>query len=156
LVFHRHGGAPIQDLLAAITQPRAEPEPVGHNVLPSRISQADFAHFKRQVLIIGEEDISGVYQAWWLANTLFPETAISTRISLAECALHELLTEHLIRLVRDDELPEQSEVPQSEQQTVLREWAVWTWDDPGCRAFFETTPAGTEALGYPAESDSDL
>ncbi len=114
------------------------------------ISAREFATLKREVLILAEEDVSGVYQAWWAANRMFPDTSLSTRLRLAERALRELLSEGLIRLVRDDSDPDASEVPPSEHEAVLREWAVWTWDDPACRAFFETTAPGTEAVGRPA------
>jgi hypothetical protein len=60
------------------------------------LRERSFGEFKWELLASGMEDIQGVYEAWWSANTWYPHRPLSERLSMAVRALRELLAEGLI------------------------------------------------------------
>jgi hypothetical protein len=96
----------------------------------------NFDAFKQEILWAGEEDVTGVYEAWWRANTLYPAEPLSVRLAYAERAVRELAAEGLIILCRGTwETAADSPIPVSEHDSVLREWETWAIPE-GPRIFF--------------------
>jgi hypothetical protein len=89
--------------------------------------------------------VNGVYEAWWLANSMFPEQVLSERLAVAEQAIRELLAEGLIVFVRDDEHPQGSEISSSETEEILKRWDTWNVADEGIKVHFKITKAGAAA-----------
>ena len=50
------------------------------------VRERDFGEFKWELLASGMEDIQGVYEAWWYANTWYPNRPLSERLNMAERA----------------------------------------------------------------------
>jgi hypothetical protein len=108
----------------------------------------DLAAVRAEVLSSATEDLTGVYEAWWTANTMHPELALSTRLALAEEALNSLLSDGLVVLSRGS-WESQVPVPEHDVERVLREHKTWAVDDATDRIFFEATAAGRIAYGLP-------
>ncbi|MCM0622812.1 hypothetical protein [Nocardioides bruguierae] len=108
----------------------------------------DLAAVRAEILSAATEDLTGVYEAWWTANTMRPDLALSARLALAEESLWSLLSDGLVALSRgswESQIP----VPEHEVEQVLREYKTWDVDDAADRIFFEATAAGHAAYGLP-------
>ena len=88
------------------------------------LRERDFGEFKWEILANAAEDIQGVHEAWWQANTWYPNRPVSERIGMAERALRELLAEGLISLVTSQG-GQQSEVARQQHDSVLRQYSAW-------------------------------
>jgi hypothetical protein len=88
------------------------------------LRERDFGEFKWEVLAAASEEIQGVYEAWWQANTWYPNRPVSERIAMAERALRELLAEGLIALVSSVS-GEEAAIPREEHDVVLRAYGTW-------------------------------
>ena len=108
----------------------------------------DLAAMRAEILSSATEDLTGVYEAWWTANTMRPELALSARLALAEEALTSLLSDGLIALSRGS-WESQVPVPEHDVERILREHKTWTVDDETDRIYFEATAAGRLAYGLP-------
>ncbi len=111
-----------------------------------------FGAFKRELLLDAFADVNGVYEAWWRANTLFPERALSERLAMAEQAIRELLAEGLIAMIRDEDDPRGSEIPRSDTEEVLRQSDTWVVAYEGIKVHFTVTSAGAKLVsegGHP-------
>jgi hypothetical protein len=106
------------------------------------VRERDFGEFKWELLASGMEDIQGVYEAWWYANTWYPNRPLSERLNMAERALRELLAEGLIILIGSRDDPEESEIPRARHDHVLRAWDTWTLGSPGIKASYRISDAG--------------
>jgi len=103
-----------------------------------------FAAYKRELLFDAADCVNGVYEAWWRANTLFPERALSERLAMAEQAIRELLAEGLIVLIRDESDPQGSEIPRSDSEEVLRQSGTWVVAYEGIKVHFTVTSVGAK------------
>jgi len=122
--------------------------------MPDAGSLEAFRAYKRELLLNAFAFVNGVYEAWWRANALFPERALSERLAIAEQAIRELLDQGLIVLVRDDNDPKGSEVLGSETEEVLKRWDTWAIGSDGIKVHFTTTNAGEKLVnegGAPEE-----
>jgi len=88
------------------------------------LREPDFGEFKWEILACAAEDRHGVYEAWWQANTWYPNRPVSERMGMAERALRELLAEGLISLVTSQG-GQQSEVAMEQHDPVLRQYSAW-------------------------------
>ena len=105
-----------------------------------------FGAFKRELLLDAFADVNGVYEAWWRANTLFPERALSERLAMAEQAIRELLAEGLIVLIRDEDDPQGSEIPRSETEEALKRFDTWDVAYEGIKVHFTSTSPGDKLV----------
>jgi len=105
-----------------------------------------FGAYKRELLLDAADGVNGVYEAWWRANTLFPERALSERLAMAEQAIRELLAEGLIVLIRDESDPQGSEIPRSDTEEVLRQSGTWLVAYEGIKVHFTVTSAGAKLV----------
>lgn len=116
----------------------------------SKVSDASsygaFVAYKRELLLSAFAYVNGVYEAWWLANRLFPEWALSERLAIAERAIRELLAEGLIILIRDEDDPQGSEIPRSDTEEVLKRFDTWEVAYEGIKVHFTTTRAGDKLV----------
>lgn len=64
------------------------------------MADRSFEEFKAAILFTANEDLTGVYVAWWSANTWYPSWPLSERLHYAERAVRELADEGLIDLFR--------------------------------------------------------
>ena len=108
----------------------------------------DVETIRAELLSAAVEDLTGVYEAWWTANTLRPHLAVSARLALAEAALASLLADGLV-VLRRGSWTRQVDVAERDVDCVLREYSTWTTDDEADRVFFEATPSGRLAYGLP-------
>jgi hypothetical protein len=107
-------------------------------------SERSFGEFKQELLADATTDAFGVYEAWWLANSYFPDRPLSERLAMSERAIRELLAAGLIMLVRDQNDPEGSQIPAEGYGDTLRSWGTWVIGDQRPKAFFWATEAGTQ------------
>lgn len=105
-----------------------------------------FDAYRRELLLDAFAYTNGVYEAWWRANTLFPERALSERLAMAEQAIGDLLAAGLIVLIRDDDDPQGSEVPRSDAEEILKRWDTWAIGSEGIKVHFTTTTAGDKLV----------
>ena len=104
--------------------------------------EASFEDFKLTVVSDASEDWLGVYEVWWQANGWYPGRPVGERLTLAENAVLDLLSEGLVEMYRGESWEgEKSVVPADERDAVLRAWETWTVPD-GPRAFLSATAAG--------------
>jgi hypothetical protein len=101
-----------------------------------------FVDYKWELLHDAFAYTNGVYEAWWRANALFPDRAVSERLAMAEQAMRELLAEGLIVLIRDEADPQGSEIPSSDTEEVLKRIDTWEVAYEGIKVYFTTTSAG--------------
>jgi hypothetical protein len=114
--------------------------------VPDAISAERFGAYKRELLLDAFAYVNGVYEAWWLANRLFPELALSERLAIAERAIRELLVQGLIVLIRDENDPQGSEIPRSETEELLRHFDTWEVAYEGIKVHFTTTSTGDKLV----------
>ena len=110
------------------------------------LSPEGFGAYKRELLLDAFAYVNGVYEAWWLANKRFPDRAVSERLAIAEQAIRELLTEGLIVLIRDEHDPQDSEIPCSDTEEVLKRWDTWAIGSEGIKVHFTITSAGQKLV----------
>ena len=110
-----------------------------------QLRERDFAEFKRELLVNAEEDIQGVCEAWWVANTWYPHHALSHRLRLAEQALRELLAEGLVRLVTWGPGRDLEGIPGERHDETLRSFTTWVVTE-SVKVHFTITPSGSVAL----------
>jgi hypothetical protein len=108
--------------------------------------EGGFGAYKRELLLDAFAYVNGVYEAWWLANRLFPEWTLSERLAIAERAIRELLAQGLIVLIRDESDPRGSEIPHSETEEILRRFDTWEVAYEGIKVHFTTTGAGDKLV----------
>ena len=122
----------------------------GSKCQTSEVSDASslqgFDAYKRELLHDAFAYINGVYEAWWRANALFSERAVSERLAMAEQAIRELLAEGLIVLIRDEDDPQGSEIPRSDTEEVLKRFDTWEVAYEGIKVHFTTTSAGDKLV----------
>ncbi len=106
----------------------------------------DVDKVRAELLSSAVEDLTGVYEAWWTANTLLPMLRLSERLALAEVALQSLVDDGLVTISRGS-WEAQEGVPLREVEPVLREYSTWVVGDEHSRIFFEATDAGRRAYG---------
>ena len=126
-------------------------EPFGESKCQtSEVSDASsfqgFDAYKRELLHDAFAYLNGVYEAWWRANALFPERAVSERLAMAEQAIRELLAEGLIVLIRDEDDPQGSEIPRSDTEEVLKRFDTWEVAYEGIKVHFTSTSAGDKLV----------
>jgi hypothetical protein len=105
------------------------------------LREPTFGEFKRELLFDANMDVTGVYEAWWRANSVFPHHPLSQRLAMAEQALRELLAEGLVILTEDTK--GQRPIPRDRHDECLRSWDTWVVTEKRPRAFFWSTEKGT-------------
>ena len=111
-----------------------------------------YSDLRCAVLIDASEDWTGLYEAWWEANGMFPDLSIGERLVLAERVVHDLVQAGLITLYRgvwDDKLPSRDErslmpISREEISTVLRTYEVWVPTGSTPPVIFATTDQGAD------------
>ncbi len=83
----------------------------------------------------------GVHEAWWEANTLWPERPVSERLRLAEEAMLSALDDGLIVIEVGDCAEKTSRVDDAEARRLLTERATWAIPD-GPKVFMWRTDKG--------------
>lgn len=86
------------------------------------------AELRAELRQMAQKDLFGLYEAWWRANAMYPEAALSERLAVAERAVASLLNAGEIRLCRGT-WQEPAEVPSDETGAVLRDWKSWQVPD---------------------------
>ena len=82
--------------------------------------------FVLQVLGDATDDLTGVYEVLWMANSWYPDWPMSCRVHVAEQAVAKLVGEGLVMLCRGDwEDAADHPVLLEETDAVLRDWATW-------------------------------
>jgi hypothetical protein len=100
------------------------------------------------------DDIPPVLHVWWRANTLYPELPASERLALAEQAMHQVLNDGLIVLIRNRTYPHNmgEEVPPDEYDSVLKRWDTWCTPDEGVALYYKR-PVGVDYIPIPFPLD---
>jgi hypothetical protein len=109
------------------------------------MSEPSFEIYKHEVLSTSTEDLTGVYEALWQANSFYPDRPLSERLAVAERAIHELLSEGLIELQVGTWKTASGDPPVSleEAEKLLKEWSTWAIPD-GPTVFFIATESGKQ------------
>jgi hypothetical protein len=87
-------------------------------------SERSLGEFKRELPTDASTDTFGVYEAWWTANTWYPDRPLSERLAMSELAIRELLAAGPIMLVRNQSDPVHSQIAAEEHDETLRAWAT--------------------------------
>lgn len=86
----------------------------------------DYDDFKADVVSDQDDDIQGVYEVWWHANSWYPDQPLSVRLAIAERVVTDLLSDGRITLVRGEWIgPDHEREPVVDVDTALRDWATW-------------------------------
>ena len=99
---------------------------------------------KYEVVVSANEDVAGVYEVLWMANTWWPTVAASVRLRRAEEAVLWAWKQGLIALYYVPDADGRQLAPH-EVPEALRSWATWAIPQ-GPRIFFWRTPKGEEWL----------
>jgi hypothetical protein len=99
---------------------------------------------KYEVVVSGNEDVTGVHEAWWVANTWWPDLPLSVRLRRAEDAISWASERGLIALYYDASA-EGRQLAAHEVQEALRTWKTWAIPD-GPTLYFWRTDKGEEWL----------
>jgi hypothetical protein len=110
------------------------------------------SHIARtEILDMGLDDATGLYEILWRFNTLWPDMDIGKKYQLADETLRELLALDAVDIIRERSENDQryyEPVDQEKQGEILRSPVSWypgISDDPWSRISYETTDIG-EAL----------
>lgn len=98
---------------------------------------------RRALITDAKDDAIGVYEAWWSANTLWPEKSPSERLRIAEEAVRSALDEGSVRIEIGSWPEGTTPVDKAEGLRLLNEWATWTIPD-GPTVFVWRTDKGIE------------
>jgi hypothetical protein len=87
---------------------------------------SDYAAFKASVLSDLDDDSMGVYEAWWEANTRYPDWPVSRRLALAEHLVTELVLEGRAEMFVGRWIgPDHERTRVDDPIAALKEWACW-------------------------------
>jgi hypothetical protein len=106
---------------------------------------------KKEILDMGLDDVTGIYEIIWRLNTLWPGIDIGKKYQLADEALRDLLKQNGIRMIRqwDENGQRHTEAVDPEKVAeILRSPVSWypgLSDDPWSQIAYEITAVG-EAL----------
>jgi hypothetical protein len=95
-------------------------------------SADEYQRFRDEILDDFEDDVLGVYEVWWTANTRFPKRSVSDRLALAEVLVSQLVVDGTVRLYRGEWIGpthEREALPDGEVDSILREWQTWAPQD---------------------------
>lgn len=84
----------------------------------------NYDELRREVLQLAHEDLMGLWEAWWRANAMYPEAAVSERLAYTERVISDLVADGLIDLYRGDS-NNNSLIPIAELDAVLRDPVSW-------------------------------
>ena len=98
---------------------------------------------RRSLIADATNDVIGVYEALWDANTRWPERPPSERLRIAEEAVRSALDEGLLIVEVGSWQDGTTPVDDAEARTLLNEWATWAIPD-GPKVFVWRTDKGIE------------
>ena len=105
---------------------------------------------RRTLIADAMDDVTGVYEAWWSANSRWPEKRPSERLRIVEEAAQSALDEGLVRIELGSWDDGTTPVDDAEARRLLNEWATWTIP-AGPKVFVWRTEKGTEYVRRKAE-----
>ena len=103
---------------------------------------------KKEILDMGLDDYTGLYEILWRFNTLWPEMDIGEKYQLADEALRGLLDQEAVRIIKqtsDQDQPHYEAIDQTQMDQILRSPASWyssTSDGLWSQLGYETTDVG--------------
>jgi hypothetical protein len=103
---------------------------------------------KKEILDMGLDDVTGLYEIIWRFNTLWPEIDIGKKYRLADEALRDLLKQNAVRIIKewDEKGQRHCEAVDIEKiDEILRSPVTWypsASDDPWSLFAYETTDIG--------------
>ena len=103
-----------------------------HGVVPADGSLPNEIVLAKNVLADLEREPMGLYEVWYSANTLFPETSMSARLATAEQVIRRLATDGSVRLWRGRWIGPQHEregVTTDDLADVLLRFSTWAPED---------------------------
>jgi hypothetical protein len=112
----------------------------------SVMADSDVATLRRSLLEDAVNDVIGVYEAWWEANTRWPDRPCSERLRLAEQALLSALDEGLVTIEVGSWTDGTKPVDNDEARRLLRDWETWAIPE-GPKVFFWCTEEGRRLVG---------
>ena len=98
---------------------------------------------RRALIADAMDDVIGVYEAWWSANTLWPEKRPSERLRIAEEAVQSALDDGFVRIEVGSWADGTNPVDDAEGRRLLNEWATWAIPN-GPKVFVWRTDKGVE------------
>jgi hypothetical protein len=106
---------------------------------------------RKEILDMGLDDITGLYEILWRFNTLWPDMDVGKKYQLADETLRELLNRNAVRIINqtlDNDQRHYEAIDQNGIDEILRSPVSWypsVSDDPWSHFSYETTDIG-EAL----------
>jgi hypothetical protein len=106
---------------------------------------------RKEILDMGLDDITGLYEILWRFNTLWPDMDIGKKYQLADESLRELLAQDAVEIIRERSENDQrcyEPVDQEKRDEMLRSPVSWypsISNDPWSQISYKTTDIG-EAL----------
>ncbi|OPY13692.1 MAG: hypothetical protein A4E69_01517 [Syntrophus sp. PtaB.Bin138] len=103
---------------------------------------------KREILDMGLDDLTGLYEIIWRMNTLWPEIGVGEKYRLADEALRDLLKRDGVILIKQWDKKGQRHcetIAAEKTDEILRNPVSWypgISDDPWTQIAYETTDAG--------------
>lgn len=95
------------------------------------------------LLEMADHDVPPVFHILWAANGMFPQKALSERLSLAEGVIRKLLEEGLVDLIRSEE--DVAPVLPGQWNDILRRYFTWVpHPENGVTMLFRITSLGRE------------
>jgi hypothetical protein len=80
---------------------------------------------RRELIADAIDDVIGVYEAWWAANTRWPDKPVSERLRIAEEAVQVALDDGLLGIEVGSWDDGTTPVGTAEGRKLLSEWATW-------------------------------
>ena len=103
---------------------------------------------RNEILDMGLDDYTGLYEILWRFNTLWPDMEIGKKYQLADETLRELSNRNAVRIVKqtsDQDQRRYESVEQRQIDEILRSPVSWypsVSDDPWAQFSYETTDIG--------------
>lgn len=103
---------------------------------------------KKEILDMGLDDYTGLYEIVWRLNTLWPDMDIGKKYQLADTALRELLSQNAVRIIKEisnNNIREYEPIDQEQIDQILRDPINWYpngSEDQRTQFGYETTNIG--------------
>ena len=112
--------------------------------LPSVVTP-EAEKIRRNLIADATDDAIGVYEAWWAANTRWPDRPLSERLRIAEEAVRSAVEDGLLAVEVGSWKDGTRAVDEAEGLRLLAEWSTWAIPE-GPTVFVWRTEKGIDCV----------